>query len=129
MTRMLDELTSREIKMAVLSNKPDHFTQKCVAGLLDRWQFDVVMGHHDGIARKPDPAGALRIAEGWNLQPSRIVYVGDTATDMETAVAAGMYPVGVCWGFRPAAELEEAGAAVLIEHPSELLTAFGNGLS
>ncbi|MHC4176443.1 MAG: HAD family hydrolase [Planctomycetota bacterium] len=118
---LLDALKAAKIKTAVLSNKPHELTEKCVGELLSRWTFDAALGHRDGIARKPDPAGALWIARQWRLAPSEIVYVGDTATDMETAVAAGMYPCGVLWGFRPAQELLTGGAKVLIERPIELL--------
>jgi phosphoglycolate phosphatase len=40
---------------------------------------------------------------------------------MRTAEAAGMYAVGVLWGFRTPEELRENGARILISHPSELL--------
>jgi phosphoglycolate phosphatase len=48
------------------------------------------------------------------------MYVGDTDTDMKTAVAAGMYCVGVAWGFRPKKELLEHGAQVIAQYPLEL---------
>ena len=35
--------------------------------------------------------------------------------------AAGMLPVGVLWGFRPAAELLESGARHLLKDPPDLL--------
>ncbi len=117
---MLDELTERKIRMAVLSNKPDDFTQQCVSEFLGNYPFDPVLGHHEGIVRKPDPAGALQIAADWQLSPGEIVYVGDTATDMQTAMAAGMYAVGVLWGFRDEQELCANGAQLIIKHPGEL---------
>jgi phosphoglycolate phosphatase len=40
---------------------------------------------------------------------------------METAVAAGMFPVGALWGFRTGEELLAGGARVLISRPVELL--------
>lgn len=55
------------------------------------------------------------------LTPGQCIYLGDTNTDMQTAVAAGCYPVGVTWGFRSAAELLSAGAKTLIHHPSEFI--------
>jgi len=118
---LLDELTRRGTKMAVLSNKPDEFTQKCVAELLSPWTFDPVFGHGNGLPRKPDPAGAMQVVAQWGIPAAEILYVGDTKTDMETAVAAGMFPLGVLWGFRGQEELMAGGAQVLIEHPSELL--------
>jgi phosphoglycolate phosphatase len=42
---------------------------------------------------------------------------------METARAAGMLAIGALWGFRDRAELEAAGAAMVIEAPGELLAA------
>jgi len=44
---------------------------------------------------------------------------------METATAAGMFPVGVLWGFRSADELLANGARALAEHPRDLLPLFG----
>lgn len=124
--RLLDGLQEKDIPMNVLSNKPDDFTRICVREFLGNWLFAQVVGNRDDLARKPDPAGALEIAGKLGLPPAKIVYVGDTATDMLTAGAAGMYPVGALWGFRTAAELEKSGAAVLCSHPWEVLNLFAD---
>ena len=55
------------------------------------------------------------------VPPGEFLYLGDTNTDMKTAVAAGMFSVGALWGFRDAEELKAHGAEVLIESPMELL--------
>jgi len=120
---LLDALTTRGIRMAVFSNKPDEFTQLCVARLLAGWRFAVVLGAGPTLPKKPDPAGARLIAERLQLEPAEIVYVGDTATDMQTAVAAGMFPAGALWGFRTAEELLAHGARMLIQQPLDLLRA------
>ena len=119
-SEMLDQLSTASIPMAVLSNKPDRFTQDCVSGLLSDWQFDIVMGHGDLVPRKPDPTGAKRILAHWGISSEEVLYVGDTGTDMKTAVAAGMMPLGVLWGFRPEEELRTAGAKKLVSHPREI---------
>ena len=54
------------------------------------------------------------------------LYVGDTDTDMQTAVAAGMVAIGCTWGFRDRAELLEHGAAFIIDKPDELLALLGD---
>ncbi len=118
---MLNGLTARGLTLAVLSNKPDDSTKLCVEKLLSDWRFDMVQGVADGFAPKPDPAGALKVAEEMGFKPGEFLYLGDTNTDMQTAVAAGMYPVGATWGFRPADELSANGAKTLINHPTELL--------
>jgi phosphoglycolate phosphatase len=119
--QLLDALTARGLAMAVYSNKPDDFTKIIVAELLGRWTFSAVVGHREDYNHKPDPTTALEIASGLNLRPEQFLYVGDTGTDMATAIAAGMFPVGALWGFRDAAELTRHGAKVLIARPAELL--------
>jgi len=84
-----------------------------------------VLGEHPGRPCKPDPAGALEAARLLHTAPQEICYLGDTNTDMQTAISAGMLPVGVRWGFRPASELLAAGARHLIEAPAELLALLG----
>lgn len=118
---LLDELASRGLKMTVLSNKPDDFTKLMVERLLPRWRFDLVWGESAQRIKKPDPASARQMAADLGLKTEEFVYLGDTNTDMQTAVAAGMFPVGVLWGFRSAQELKENGAKVLIERPMETL--------
>ena len=118
---MLDEMTARGLKLAVLSNKPDDFTKKCVAELLGKWNFEVVLGYHSQIPPKPDSSGAFQIVEQMDVQPEHILYLGDTDIDMKTAVAGGMFPVGALWGFRSLEELKNGGAREVIERPQDIL--------
>ena len=117
---MLDQLTDDGYRLSVLSNKPDAFTRLCVEQLLPRWTFAPLLGQRSGVPKKPDPAGALEITAELALKPAEVLYLGDTATDMLTARAAGMEAIGVLWGFRAADELREAGAHHLIGPPAEL---------
>jgi phosphoglycolate phosphatase len=117
---LLDTLSTRGIALAILSNKPDELTQEVVRTLLPGWHFAAVAGARDSIPRKPDPAGALRIASLLHRDPANFLYLGDTNTDMQTARAARMFAVGALWGFRTAAELKENGAQSLLSVPLEL---------
>jgi phosphoglycolate phosphatase len=120
-TDLLDALTARKLKLAVLSNKPDVATQAVVKTLLPRWTWHAVQGQLADVPRKPDPAGALAIAARLAIDPARWLYIGDTAVDMQTATAAGMFAVGVTWGFRTEQELREHGANAIIHHPRQVL--------
>ena len=120
-SEMLDSLTVLGIDLAILSNKSHGFTVNCVRDLLSRWRFKTVFGLRDDVPRKPDPAGAVEISLLLKTVPDRMLYLGDTAIDMQTAVSAGMYPVGALWGFRTREELLQNGARALIQHPVELL--------
>jgi phosphoglycolate phosphatase len=118
---LLDTLSARGIKMAVLSNKPHDFTLKIIEELLPAWRLDPIIGERPPVPRKPDPSSALEIANVLGVEPAGFLFLGDTSTDMKTANAAGMFAVGALWGFRNAEELLASGAAKLIAKPAELL--------
>jgi phosphoglycolate phosphatase len=118
---LLDALIASGIKMSILSNKPQGSTEQMVSALLAQWHFEIVVGAQPSIPLKPDPAAALQIAKQMNISPLEFVYLGDSAIDMKTAIAAEMYPVGALWGFRTENELLSAGAQQLISKPIHLL--------
>ncbi|MDP4276911.1 MAG: HAD family hydrolase [Bacteroidota bacterium] len=118
---LLDALSARQMKLAILSNKANEITQKIVGELLARWPFGCIMGPGGDIPRKPDPTGALVCSRKLDVEPQAILYLGDSGIDMQTAVAAGMHPVGVTWGFRSKEELIANGAVDLIDKPEELI--------
>ena len=119
---LLSALTERRYKLAVLSNKPDDFTKQVVAHYFKDVPFAAVRGGSANIPLKPDPTGALQIAGELEISTSEWLYLGDTNTDMHTARQAGMFAVGVLWGFREREELLDAGAATLIARPEDFLT-------
>ena len=118
---MLKALKDKGIHLAVLSNKPDGQTVKVVKAIFGEELFDKVQGQTAEIPRKPSPLGPLAIAKEFNAKPSECLYMGDTNTDMDTGNAAGMFTIGVTWGFRPRKELEEHHAAKIVDKPEEIL--------
>lgn len=115
------KLRDKGVKLAILSNKPDNFTKIMAEHFFPDGGFSIVRGETDEVPRKPDPAGALLIAEQFGASPGEILYLGDTNTDMKTGLAAGMVTVGVTWGFRPEQELRHAGAQSIIDRPQQIL--------
>lgn len=118
---LLDGLKSRGLVFGILSNKPQVLTEQAVSRFLGQWDIPVVLGARDDIPLKPSAVGALEAASLLNVPAEDFLYLGDTGTDMETAIAAGMKPVGALWGFRDRYELVQAGAEVLLDRPTELL--------
>jgi phosphoglycolate phosphatase len=117
---LLDGLEREGIPLAVLSNKPHAFTSEIVTTLFGTERFASVLGHREGIAPKPDPAGAHQIAETLGVTHSQITFIGDSLVDWDTASSAGMQPVLVSWGYRPLTELRSTGAPLIHSAP-ELL--------
>ncbi len=123
--KLLGALCGGGVTIAVLSNKPQEMTSKIVRSLLSDWPFAEIVGHSGETPRKPDPAGALGLCSRISIGPEQTAFVGDSAIDMKTAVAAGMLPVGVLWGFRSRDELVGAGARYVMEHPADLTDIIG----
>ncbi|NJP39534.1 HAD-IA family hydrolase [Oscillospiraceae bacterium HV4-5-C5C] len=110
------------VKLAVLSNKEDHLASRIIHYYFGRQLFDQVSGLKYDWPAKPDPASTLATLEHLGARPRASLFIGDSATDIQTARQAGCYPIGVCWGFRSAQELQQAGAAVLMQQPEDLMT-------
>ncbi|MEG1847802.1 MAG: HAD family hydrolase [Lachnospiraceae bacterium] len=120
----LDALRKKQIRIAVLSNKPHARTQDVIHAVFGEGVFDIIQGQTPKIARKPSPEGVFLIAKEWGLTPKEIIYLGDTDTDMQTGTQAGAYTIGALWGFRDRAELEANHADAILTQPEELLNYF-----
>ena len=120
-SELLDYLAENKIILSILTNKPHEITINIVDALLSKWDFKMVIGHKEGLPRKPDITGAKMIIESMNVAPEQIVYFGDSGIDMKTASSSGMLPVGVLWGFRGKEELIRDGAKHLISNPLDII--------
>ncbi|MDR1617562.1 MAG: HAD family hydrolase [Treponema sp.] len=121
MVELVKTMGGMKVKTAVISNKPDAITRLVVEGLFPAGSFRVIQGEKAGIPRKPDPASVWEILAGIDCTPRDTVLAGDSEIDMETARNAGCFALGVRWGFRPRRVLEEAGAALIVDTPEEIL--------
>lgn len=118
---VLQALNDAGLQIAVLSNKYDPAAKALTAhyfpGLIH-----LTLGEQENVPRKPDPTSCLDLMRRLGAQPASTVYVGDSDTDMQTAKNAGLYSIGVTWGFRSRASLTAAGADALADLPYELLS-------
>lgn len=119
--QLLEELKKRGIKLTVLSNKPHQETIRVIEDLFGPGYFDQIQGQKEDVAIKPSPEGVYRILKELGLHSEDIIYLGDTATDMQTGRQAGAFTLGALWGFRDRKELEDHYADAVISHPLQLL--------
>jgi phosphoglycolate phosphatase len=122
---LLQTLNQAAVPMAVLSNKPDPITKPTIDAICPGIRFHAIIGYRDEASRKPDPALALEIARRMSLPPNRVLFVGDSATDIATARNAGMPSFAVTWGFRSREQLQAAAPDGLIDSPQKLLRLLG----
>lgn len=120
---LLDQLSDKDLKLAILTNKPQPFADLCVDRFLGHWTWSIVQGQQEGLAIKPDAAISQRVTNALQVDPTEVLYLGDSDVDMFTAKNAGYQAIGVSWGFRTVEELARAGADRIIHQPDELLAA------
>lgn len=118
--QLVERIRARRIKLGVLSNKPHELTLRVVNAFWPNGCFDSVCGYIEEEYRKPSPYYVRRICAALRVRPAETWVIGDTPTDVETARAAGAVGIGVGWGFRPRADLEAAGARLVVDRPDEL---------
>lgn len=119
---MVDGFAQRGMKMAVLSNKTEETARKIIAHFFPEGQFSAVFGRVPDRPLKPHIDAAKPVLEALGLEPHEIAYVGDSNTDILFAKAVGMLPVATPWGYRSREELVEAGAELIAEKASDLLS-------
>ena len=120
-THSIEKLKEKEVKLAVLSNKPHRQTVKVAQEIFVGDVFDALQGQQEGIPRKPSPEGIYAILEKLGVSKEECLYVGDSEVDVATGAAAGTKTVSVAWGFRTEDQLRAAGASLIIRSPEELL--------
>lgn len=116
----LSRLQAHGILLAVISNKPDPNTKDLVARYFPDIHFQFVIGDSDAFPKKPDPSSLRFIMKKWGVTPGQTLLIGDGETDIQTAMAAKVSPLGVLWGFRTEEELRSAGAVRFLKDPSEI---------
>jgi len=110
-------------KMAVLTNKPVNPSRAIVEALGLKPFFSQVYGGNSFDTKKPDPEGARKLLSESGVRPEQAAIVGDSHTDIETGHNAGLWTVGVTYGFAPQT-LMDARPDVLVDTPAELGAVF-----
>lgn len=119
---------ANQISCNVLSNKPHLDTVDVILHYFGEDTFTKIYGKKPGFPPKPDPRLLNELILELKINKENILYIGDTLTDMETAINGGLSKVGVLWGFRDKEELESAHPEYIVSHPSEIIKIIKEGL-
>ena len=113
----LDRL--RDCKLAVLTNKPVHFSCAMLDGLGIYRHFAAVYGGNSFDHKKPDPVGIYQILSDTKGQREKTWMIGDSAVDVLTGRNAGVMTCGVTYGYATET-FKDAQPDFLIDQFSEL---------
>ena len=114
---VLADLKAQGHLLAVASNKYQAATEKIVNHFFPG-VFDVILGEREAIERKPNPQIVFDILDRC-AKGQKILYIGDSLVDFETAKNAKVPFVACSWGFVAREKLVEAGIAHIIDKPEE----------
>ena len=124
---MLEEISKRGIKTAVLTNKGHEFTVPMLKKVFGDFPFDVILGKTDKYPVKPNRGCIMHVINELGVKGSECIYAGDSNVDMQTAINGDIEDIiGVSWGFRPVSELKEAGAKYIVNFPKEIVEIIDN---
>ncbi|MBQ9309550.1 MAG: HAD family hydrolase, partial [Bacteroidales bacterium] len=104
---LLQDLHAAGVRMAVASNKFQAGTEHLVAEFFPGIPFVAILGNRDGYPLKPDPEIVGEVLRASGLSRSDAVFVGDSGTDMQTAINGGVSAIAVGWGYRAMAPSQD----------------------
>ncbi len=117
---LVERLKEAGVRMAVNTNKRTDYAEKLMNKHFPDAGFVKILGEGCGYPKKPEPDGALYLAELMECDCSRVVYIGDSQTDVATGRNAGMTVIGAAWGFRGRKILSECKADYIADTPEEI---------
>jgi len=110
-------------KLAVLTNKPVNPSRAIVEALGLAQFFSQIYGGNSFATKKPDPEGSRKLLDESGVKPEHAAIVGDSHVDVRTGRNAGLWTIGVTYGFAPHMLKNEA-PDVLVDSAEELGTVF-----
>jgi phosphoglycolate phosphatase len=106
-------------QLAVLTNKPVKPSRAIVDALGLGQYFCQVYGGNSFATKKPDPEGARQLLQEAGATAKQTAIVGDSHVDVRTGRNAGLWTVGVSYGFAPQT-LQEPSPDILVDSAQEL---------
>lgn len=95
----LDLLAARGCRLAVCTNKLERLSVRLLEALGLSSRFAAICGQDTFGTMKPDPVVLQKTISAAGGDPARAVMIGDSATDIHTAQAAGIPVIAVDFGY------------------------------
>jgi len=109
----------KDFRLAVLTNKPVHFSCSMLDGLGIYRYFSAVYGGNSFENKKPDPVGIFQILSDTKGHREKTWMIGDSSVDVRTGRNAGVLTCGVTYGYAPDT-FKETPPDYKIDHFSDL---------
>lgn len=108
-------------RMTIATQKVEAITRSIMSTLGIASYFDVLIGSESVTHRKPHPEAILKTLERTSTLPNRAVIIGDTPIDIQAGKAAGVFTVGVDYGYGTPEEIEAANPDFKLHQLTEMM--------
>jgi phosphoglycolate phosphatase len=117
----LQAMRSRGFRLACVTNKPEKFTLPLLqkSGLANF--FEIVVSGDSLPKKKPDPMQLEHICAKLGVHTFEAMLVGDSATDIAAAHAAGCFVVTVPYGYNQGRPIDESTVDATITDLTDLV--------
>ena len=112
---------SKQAGMFVVSNKLKSYSTEILKGLGVFKYFIDVVGGNSFKNKKPHPEPILKLAEKYNIDLVRSLFIGDSETDILASHAAGVKIAWVSYGFRTKEILSDYNVDFIVNSPEEIM--------
>lgn len=117
----LDWLRERDVKLAIITNKPSQFIEPLLEekGLTGYFQW--LVGGDTLPQQKPDPAALLLVMKKVGVGPAESLFVGDSRNDVRAAKAAAVPCVALSYGYNHGEPITNEQPALVLDDLRELV--------
>jgi len=117
----LDWLRERDVKLAIITNKPAQFIEPLLdeKGLAGYFQW--LVGGDTLPQQKPDPAALFWVMDRAGVAPGESLFVGDSRNDVRAAKAAGVPCVALTYGYNHGEPIAHEQPALVLDDLRELV--------
>lgn len=95
----LELFKSKNIKLAVVTNKPQMFAKPLLGFMKIDHYFEQILGGEVLDKRKPDPAPVKYVLDKMAVEPQNCVMVGDSINDIKAGEALNMTTIALTYGY------------------------------
>ena len=122
MTELLGDIETAKLRWGIVTNKPEKYTRKVVAGLNLEQRAACVVSGDSTPNPKPHPEPLLLACRLAGVNPQHTLYIGDDLRDVQAGHAAGIRTIAAAWGYLgDGLPIEQWKADGIVVHPTDVL--------
>lgn len=118
----MKSIAERGGRFGICTQKPEALAQAILDTLGIGSLVEVLVGPESVTHRKPHPEPVLKVLTDFSASAKDAIFVGDTASDMAAAHAAGVVTCGVTYGYGSADSVQSENPRYLVDSFDALLT-------